>query len=135
VIPANTGVRELIFRLAHDTLGHFGFHKTYETIRNSYFWPNMHKDLESGYIPSCAKCLRNKSPTVKPSEPLHPLPVPDERCQSISMDFIGPLPPDGGHDCILTITDRLGSDVRIVPTSTKLTAKQLAVLFFDSWYC
>jgi hypothetical protein len=51
------------------------------------------------------------------------------------MDFIGPLPLDVGHDCILTITDRLGSDIRIIPTSTKLTAKELAVLFFDNWYC
>ena len=135
IIPADCGMREHIFRLAHDTLGHFGFHKTYENIRNSYFWPNMRKDLEMGYIPSCIECLRNKSSTVKPSGPLHPLPVPEERCQSISMDFIGPLPPDEGKDCILTITDRLGSDIRIIPTSTTLTAKGLATLFFDHWYC
>jgi hypothetical protein len=51
------------------------------------------------------------------------------------MDFIGPLPTDQGHDCILTITDHLGSEVRIIPTSTKLTAEQLATLFFDYWYC
>ena len=135
IIPANCGMREQIFRLAHDTLGHFGFHKTYENIRHSYFWPNMRKDLEDGYIPSCVDCLRNKSSTSKPTGPLHPLPVPDDRCQSISMDFIGPLPLDQGHNCILTITDRLGSDVRIIPTSTTLTAKGLAVLFFDHWYC
>ena len=103
IIPAYGGIRELIFRLAHDTLGHFGFHKTYENIRNSYFWPNMRKDLEDGYIPSCIDCQRNKSPTQKPTGPLHPLPVPDARCDSISMDFIGPLPLDQGHNCILTI--------------------------------
>ena len=51
------------------------------------------------------------------------------------MDFIGPLPLDQNHDCILTITDRLGSDIRIIPTSTTLTAKELAVLFSDQWYC
>ena len=135
IIPADCGIREQIFRLAHDNLGHFGFHKTYESIQNSYFWPNMRKDLEEGYIPSCVDCSRDKSATSKPSGPLHPLPVPDERCQSISMDFIGPLPLDQGFDCILTITDRLGSDIRIIPTSTKLTAKELAVLFFDNWYC
>jgi hypothetical protein len=135
IIPADCGMREHIFRLAHDTLGHFGFHKTYESIRNSYFWPNMRKDLEEGYIPSCVDCARNKSSTSKPAGPLHPLPVPDERCQSISMDFIGPLPLDEGHDCILTITDRLASDIRIIPTSTSLTARDLAVIFFDKWYC
>jgi hypothetical protein len=126
IIPADCGIREQIFRLSHDTLGHFGFHKTYESIRHSYFWPNMRTDLEDGYIPSCVDCQRNKSSTKKPSGPLHPLPVPDERCDSISMDFIGPLPLDQGHDCILTITDRLGSDIRIIPTSTSLKAKDLA---------
>ena len=119
IIPAEC---EVLFRLAHDSLGHFGFHKTYENIRHSYFWPNMRKDLEEGYIPSCVDCARNKNSTSKPSGPLHPLPVPDERCQSISMDFVGPLPVDEGHDCILTITDRLGSDIRIIPTSINLTA-------------
>ena len=95
----------------------------------------MRKDLEEGYIPSFVECSQNKSSTSKPTGALHPLPVPDDRCQSISMDFIGPLPLYQGHDCILTISDRLSSDIRIIPTSTKLTAKELAVLFFDKWYC
>ena len=95
----------------------------------------MRKDLELGYIPSCPDCMRNKSATTKPAGPLHPLPVPDERCDSISLDFIRPLPVDEGFDCILTITDRLHSDVRIIPTHTTLTAEACAILFFENWYC
>ena len=74
---------------------------------------------------------------TKPSGPLHPLPVPDERCESIAMDFIGPLPLNNRCDYLLTITDRLGSDLHFVPTTkTKnITAEKLAVLFFDNWYC
>lgn len=135
IIPSGCGAREHIFQLTHDSLGHFGFFKCYENIRQSYFWPGMRKDLEEGYIPSCAECLRNKSSTSKPSGPLHPLPIPDEHCDSVSMDFIGPLPLDNDFDCILTITDRLNSDVRIIPTKTSLTAEELATLFFESWYC
>jgi hypothetical protein len=135
IIPAGCDARERIFRLAHDTLGHFGFFKTYESLRNSYFWPNMRKDLEGGYIPSCIDCQRNKSSTTKPTGPLHPLPIPDGRGDSVAMDFIGPLPVENGFNCILTMTDRLNSDVQLVPCSTKTTAEQLAVLFFDKWYC
>ena len=51
------------------------------------------------------------------------------------MDLIDPLPLDQGHDCILTITDHLGSDVCIILTSSKLTTKDLASLFLDNWYC
>ncbi len=35
--------------------------------------------------------------------PLHPLLVPDGRCDSIAIDFIGLLPKDNGFNCILTI--------------------------------
>jgi hypothetical protein len=135
IVPAGCGLREQIFRMTHDNLGHFGFFKSYENIRHSYFWPGMRKDLEQGYIPSCNECIRNKNNTSKPVGPLHPLPVPDERCNAISMDFIGPLPVDMGFDCILSITDRLNSEIRIIPTKTTLTAEELAVIFFDEWYC
>ena len=72
---------------------------------------------------------------MRPPGPLHSLPVPDQRGSSIAMDFIGPLPTDEGYDCILTITDRLGSDIRIIPTKTTITAEELTVTFFDTWYC
>lgn len=51
------------------------------------------------------------------------------------MDFISPLPRENSFDCILTITDRLGSDIRIIPTTCSLTAQGLAELFFKEWYC
>ncbi len=51
------------------------------------------------------------------------------------MDFVGPLPEDDGFNCILTITDRLGSDMRIIPCRTNISAKELATLFFREWYC
>ena len=51
------------------------------------------------------------------------------------MDFIGPLPLDANYDCILTITDRLGADIHIIPTCINITAEELAVIFFNNWYC
>ena len=33
------------------------------------------------------------------------------------------------------MTDQLGLDVRIIPTWTDITAKHLALLFFNHWYC
>lgn len=51
------------------------------------------------------------------------------------MDFIGPLPNDQGFDCILSMTDRLGSDLKIIPTNMDISAPALAKLVFDHWYC
>ena len=134
-IPKAQGLRETLYRIAHDRLGHFGSQKTYETLQTSYYWPNMRRDLETAYIPSCADCQRNKSSTTKPIGPLHPLPVPDDRCDSVAIDFVGPLPMDEGYDSLVTFTDRLGSEIRIVPTTTTITAEQFADLFFRHWYC
>ena len=72
---------------------------------------------------------------MKMPGPLHPLPVPDAHGQSIAMDFIGPLKYDSGYNCILSITDCLGADIHIVPTHIDITVEDLAVIFFDIWYC
>ena len=135
VIPNIPHIREALFYLAHDALGHFGTDKSYAALRTSYYWPNMRKHLEEAYVPSCPDCQRNKSRTNKPFGPLHPLPIPEQRGDSVAIDFIGPLPTDKGFDCIVTFTDRLNSDLQIVLTTTTLTAEDLADLFFDRWYC
>ena len=135
VIPNVKHVREALYRLAHNSMGHFGPGKCLSSLRHSFYWPNMRRDLESAYIPSCADCQRNKSSTSKPVGPLHPLPIPDGRCDSVAIDFIGPLPLDNGFDTIITFTDRLGSDIQIIPSVSSLTAEKLAEIFFDKWYC
>ncbi|KAJ8497106.1 hypothetical protein ONZ45_g12185 [Pleurotus djamor] len=132
VIPRDPLVREWIFQLAHDALGHFGTAKSYSA---SFYWPNMRTDLETAYIPGCLDCQRNKSSTHKASGPLHPLPVPDDRFTSVAIDFVGPLPEDDGYDYLCTMTGRLGEDIRLVPCKSTITAEEFGVVFFDSWFC
>jgi hypothetical protein len=135
LIPQQKKIRELLYNLAHDTLGHFGFDKSYESLRESYYWPNMRKDLERAYIPSCAECQCNKDRTSKPTGPLHPLPVPDGRLESVAIDFIGPLPQEDGKDMIMTMTDLMGADIRIAATHSSNTAAEIATVLFSEWYC
>ena len=135
IVPDGCGLREALYRLAHDDLGHYGAWKSFDILKDSYFWPAMRSDLETKYVPSCVDCQRNKTPPTKPKGPLHPLPIPDDHCDSIAMDFIGPLPEDDGFNCLLTITDRLGSDIQLVPCRTDDTAKTIAEYFLDRWYC
>jgi hypothetical protein len=51
------------------------------------------------------------------------------------MDFVGPLLLDENFDCILLITDHLGSDIRIIPTRSDINAEELALVFLNHWYC
>jgi hypothetical protein len=135
IIPRAREVHETLFCLAHNVLGHFGFEKSYGSLRNEFYWPNMRRDLKQGYIPSCPDCQRNKSRTNKHAGPLHPLPIPDGQADSVTIDFIGPLPKDKGHNCIATFMDRLSSDFQLVATHANITAEDFALLFFDHWYC
>jgi RNase H-like domain found in reverse transcriptase/Reverse transcriptase (RNA-dependent DNA polymerase)/Integrase zinc binding domain len=57
LIPRVTSLHETLFHLAHDTLGHFGADKSYASLCDAYYWPNMRRDLEQAYIPACADCL------------------------------------------------------------------------------
>ena len=77
LIPRVNDLRENLFHLAHDTLGHFGADKVYAALQDACYWPNMQQDLERANIPSCEPCQWNKSATTKTPGPLHPLPVPD----------------------------------------------------------
>ena len=110
-VPNVKHIRELLFCLTHNKLGHLGTPKSLHALRDSFYWPQMRRDLKRAYIPLCADCQQNKLRTTKPLGPLHPLPVPDSRCDSVAINFIGPLPVHDGYDCILTLTDKLGSDI------------------------
>ena len=125
IILQTGNIWEMLFSPAHDILSHFSFHKTYGSLRNLYYWPNMHWDLEQGYVASCPECQCNKSLTTKLYGLLHPLLVPDQCGDSVAINFIGPLPEDDGKNCILTFTDCLGSDIQLIPTRTDITTEQV----------
>ena len=105
------------------------------TLCKSFYWPNMCRDLIEAYILACIAYMWNKSLMTAPAGPLHPLPIPDGRGESVAIDFIGPLPEDQGYKMLVTMTDCLGADIRLVTCWNTITASQLTTLFFDHWYC
>ena len=58
LIPRTGSIHEDLFCFTHDTSGHFGTDKSYATLWDTYYWPNMCRDLEKSYIPSCMECLQ-----------------------------------------------------------------------------
>ena len=94
----------------------------------------MQRDLEEAYIPSCTDCMHNKLSTRNKPGPLHPLPILDGQCESVAINFIGPLLEEEGHNSIITMACHLGSDFQFT-RQTNMTAEELAVKYFDSWYC
>jgi transposase InsO family protein len=125
--------RETLLQESHDIpiAGHVGVDKMYRALLLHYYWPRMLSDVQH-YVRNCDACQRNKPSNQHPAGLLQPLPIPERRWESISLDFIMSLPRTArGHDAILVIVDRLSKRAHFIPTWTTVTAEETAKLFFD----
>ncbi|PSK33408.1 hypothetical protein B9Z65_8922 [Elsinoe australis] len=82
-----------VIRQHHDapTAGHAGIDKTIELITRNYLWKGLRNDVKA-YIGNCDTCHKSKHSRHKPYGLLQPLPPPTTPWESVTMDFIGPLP-------------------------------------------
>ena len=134
-VPDDQALRmELLAKYHDDQLaGHFAYEKTLDLLRRNYGWVRMASDVKE-YVDSCDVCQRVKAHRHRPYGELQALPIPEEPWKEIAMDFITGLPPsrlDGQvYDAILTVVDRYTKMARYLPTRKKLTARELADLFF-----
>jgi hypothetical protein len=65
-----------------------------------------------------------------PAGLLQPLPIPDQKWESISMDFITELPRLQGKDCIYVVVDRLTKFSHFFAIPSNYSTTQVAELFF-----
>jgi len=127
-------IRLILLHDAHDstTAGHFGFQKTCDNLRRFVYWPHIAKDTQQ-YVATCEKCQRNKGSQERPAGLLQPLPIPSQRWEVVTMDFIGPLPPTARKfDAITVFVDKLTKLAHFVPSTTSATAVDVAHQFFDN---
>lgn len=130
VVPDAEGLRAEILHSVHDSPmgGHFGVKKTRELLRRLYWWEGIDDDVDK-YVRECLSCQRNKSPNHAPHGGLQPLPVPEDLWEVISIDLVVKLPTTkAGHDCILTVVDRLSKYAIFIPCSEKLKSEGLVKL-------
>lgn len=114
----------------HPAAGHPGRAATYEIITREFWWPSMRKTI-ARFISNCDTCARSKPVRHPPFGYLSPLPVPQRRWQSVSMDFIVGLPISDGNDSILVVVDRLSKMAHFIPCTSEITSEGTAKLFAD----
>src|SRR5690606_25250726 len=121
----------LEFAHDHPVGGHLGFAKTYERIREKYFWCGLLRDV-SHYVRSCVQCQRRKHSRLSNAGFMQPLGIPTAPFEMLGIDFFGPLPhSDTGNRYILVAVDYLTryAEARAVPAAT---AEHVAQFFLDN---
>ena len=114
----------------HDSkiAGHPGCWKMLELMSHTYWWPCMSKFVRL-YCSTCDLCLRTKPQRRAPVRELWPLPIPAERWDTISVDFMVELPESQGHDAIMVVVNSIYKCIHIIWTHTTITASRTAWLF------
>ena len=129
-------MRQGVLTEYHDTpsAGHPGGRRMYLSLRQTFYWPNMKREVEY-YARSCDICQKNKTLNQKKAGLLNPLPVPNACWEHIAMDFITQLPKTArGHTAVLVVVDRLSKQVHLIATRNEVTAAQAARLFLERIY-
>jgi hypothetical protein len=75
-------------------------------------------------------CQQNKSEHALPAGLLQPLPILEQKWESISMDFITGLPKVQGKECIYVVVDRLTKFSHFYTILTEYSTVQVADRFF-----
>jgi hypothetical protein len=131
VIPESLRVK--IMNEVHNTITeavHGGYAKTYNRIAAIYYWPRMSQDIKK-YTSAYDICQKTKPRRHAPIGMLQPIPIPSQPFEVVTMDFIPELPECEGCDNISVIVDKLTKYAIFIPTTTTITEKGTAELFFQ----
>jgi hypothetical protein len=137
VVPNVKELKSTILYEAHDAdySGHVGMARTQENIERFFWWPGLHTEVLQ-YVRSCEACQRNKSSNQKSAGLLQPLPIPEDKWDVITMDFITSLPMTvSGHDAITVFVDKLTKMCHLAAVTKDITAVEVANVFVDRIYC
>jgi len=138
VVPPDQGLRRKLMTYIHDgyTVGHPGRDETIRKAKRFFWWPNMRLWIED-YVRGCATCQQGKILTHRTQTPLYKIPttlgtLPFE---TVAMDLIIGLPPNGVLDSILTIVDHGCTHAALfLPCSSTVTGPKITQLYLDNVY-
>jgi len=132
-IPA-TLLREALY-VAHDSLGHLEYKKTYFRLAARFYRPRLAATVEN-YIRGCPKCTINKTSRSKLPGNLMPVDTPNRSgvlaaFECVGIDFIVHLPLSMGCDAIMVVIDKFTRYGIFIPTTSDYTASSTTRLFLN----
>jgi len=101
-------------------------------LRKEYYWPGMKKNVAE-YLARCLECQQIKAEHLHPAGLLQPLPIPEWKWETISMDFISGLPrTKRNNDSIMVVVDKLSKAAHFIPVQSTYKVVQIAHIFMQN---
>ena len=122
--------RENVMSQLHDSPlgGHPGINKMFMSIRRTFWWPTMLKDIRR-YISGCNKCQRVKASRMTQIKILNPHQILEAPWQDVTVNLISKLPESNGFNAICIFVDCFSKQIHAIPTMTLITAQGMAALY------
>ena len=96
-------LRSFVLKQYHDENGHMGIQKTFDSIRQKYYWPNLFKKINK-YVDDCIT-FKTRS-MQKNNHPLQETDIPPYPKAKLSLDLSGPYPTTlSGNKYIIAFVD------------------------------
>ncbi|HYN44668.1 MAG TPA: reverse transcriptase domain-containing protein [Candidatus Limnocylindrales bacterium] len=129
VIPQS--LKKLVLKECHET-GHFDYTRTYEKMRERFYWNGMSKDTKD-YVSSCEECQRRNHTKPFKRGPMFSFKV-DRKFQLLGVDLYSGIPKGSvtNYDTILVMTDYLTKWVVAVPIEDASTTT-VAEAIYNNW--
>jgi hypothetical protein len=127
-IPDSTELKLTILDEVHKNpySSHPGYQKMVTTLRKLFYWPNM-KGETTEYLSKCLYCQKVKVEHQHPADLLQPLPIPEWKWETISLDFITGFPKtQKKNDSIMVVIDKLSKSTHFIPV--KSTYKSINII-------
>ena len=129
-------IDSLLYACHNDPMtgGHFSLDRTYNKIKNLYWWPKMKLSIFK-HIKSCLSCQQYNISRQKKHGQLRPISPPDGPFQIIGIDFCGPLtrtPRENQY--VLVITDYFTRHIAAIALPN-CTAETTAQTLFNDYFC
>ena len=116
----------------HDSIGHFGFEKTYDRLCTHWFRPGLARTVKD-YIASCRICKGAKRSKLRPAGEMTPQRfIENKTFAAMAIDVILGLPESERKNACLVMTDLFTKTVRLRATTNKATAEDIAQLIMEA---
>ena len=125
VLPRS--MHQTVLKNIHDEMGHLGFQKTFQLVRNRFYWPGAYSDVKV-YIGTCKRCTLRKRPEGRRSAGLQSIRT-SRPGELVCIDFFGLERSTGGYEHILVVTDHFTRHAKTYPTRDEKASTVARVLW------